>query len=253
MPEICVVLGMHKSGTTLVSEILHHSGIRMVENDSVESYDHGNHFEREDTNQFNKRLLGCGEASSIRVVDRLALSSVTPDMRIAAQRLVEAAGAREPAWGFKDPRTCLTYGFWKEILPDHRLVCIFRDVREVHAHYLKRRRYSPVRGLHVLRAWEAYNRCMLDAYDAASPDRRILVDYARLMQDDAELARLGAFLARDLIDCRIAGLRRSNSSETPRLRREAWVYRQLSGRDVLALDGEIRSLAEAEAAGFGRG
>jgi hypothetical protein len=66
MPEICVVLGMHKSGTTLVSEILHHSGIRMVENDSVESYDHGNHFEREDTNQFNKRLLGCGEASSIR-------------------------------------------------------------------------------------------------------------------------------------------------------------------------------------------
>ncbi|WP_170314610.1 sulfotransferase [Aquibium carbonis] len=253
MPEICVVLGMHKSGTTLVSEILHHSGIRMVEDDSAETYDLGNHFEREDTNRLNKRLLDCGEAPSIRVVDRLDLAGVTPDLRVAAQALVEAAGARDPAWGFKDPRTCLTYDFWKAVLPEHRLVCVFRDVREVHAHYLKRRRYAPLRGLHVLRAWEAYNRCMLDAYTAAPSHRRILVDYARLMRDDVELARLGAFVGRNLVDRRIAGLRRNAPVETARLRCEAWLHKRSTGRDAMALDREIRTLAEIEAAGFVRG
>lgn len=47
---IFVVLGMHKSGTTLVSQILHHSGIPMGDGfDENVTYDGGNKYEREST------------------------------------------------------------------------------------------------------------------------------------------------------------------------------------------------------------
>jgi hypothetical protein len=47
---ICVFLSMHKSGTTLVSEILHHSGINMGDDiDEHVSYDRGNKYEHEST------------------------------------------------------------------------------------------------------------------------------------------------------------------------------------------------------------
>ena len=47
--NVFVVLGMHKSGTTLVSDILHRSGVPMVEVRSSEGYDQGNKMERDAT------------------------------------------------------------------------------------------------------------------------------------------------------------------------------------------------------------
>ena len=43
---IYVVLGMHKSGTTLISQILHHSGVNMggAEIETSRSYDEGNKY-----------------------------------------------------------------------------------------------------------------------------------------------------------------------------------------------------------------
>ena len=65
---IYIVLGMHKSGTTLLSQILHHSGISMGENfnESV-SYSQGNKYERETTQQINKEILGDPTAYSIDI------------------------------------------------------------------------------------------------------------------------------------------------------------------------------------------
>ncbi len=43
---IYVIFGMHKSGTTLVAEMLHKSGINMGDFDESVSYDIGNQYER---------------------------------------------------------------------------------------------------------------------------------------------------------------------------------------------------------------
>ena len=58
---IYVVLGMHKSGTTLVAKMLHASGINMGESiDESADYSAGNHYERQSTAELNHVLLeGC--------------------------------------------------------------------------------------------------------------------------------------------------------------------------------------------------
>ena len=62
-----VVLGMHKSGTTLVSQMLHQSGIAMVEEaDAAAGYDDGNQWEREATKLVNHTLLGSAGLYSLR-------------------------------------------------------------------------------------------------------------------------------------------------------------------------------------------
>ena len=66
---IHVVLGMHKSGTTLVSELLHHAGIDMVDAaDPDTSYDHGNKWERDSTKQVNHAILGSAGTFSLKTV-----------------------------------------------------------------------------------------------------------------------------------------------------------------------------------------
>ena len=54
---IFVILGMHKSGTTLVSQTLHASGINMGDFDSSLTYDTNNKFERHNTQELNRDML----------------------------------------------------------------------------------------------------------------------------------------------------------------------------------------------------
>ena len=52
-----VVLGMHKSGTTLLSQVLHHSGIDMGEIPDGVSYDKGNKYEDQESFHINMELI----------------------------------------------------------------------------------------------------------------------------------------------------------------------------------------------------
>jgi len=55
---IYVILGMHKSGTTLVSSLLHNADINMIEDTAEQDYDKGGYYERESTLQLNYDILG---------------------------------------------------------------------------------------------------------------------------------------------------------------------------------------------------
>ncbi len=195
---IAVVLGMHKSGTTLVAEILHRAGIAMVEAVPEDSdYDHRFYFERAEVVAINKELLG-GDAYS------LDTALLQPQLRDEAlrQRIANLVAALESAgtdWGFKDPRTCLTWPLWRELLPPHRLVCVYRHPLAVERHYRLRNRQSSFR---ALRAWSAYNARVLEAHCGARPGTSVLISYDALMADAGELARLGEFLGRPLPDLR---------------------------------------------------
>ncbi len=54
---IYIVLGMHKSGTTLVAQTLHAAGINMGDFDESLTYDTNNKYERHDTQELNRDLL----------------------------------------------------------------------------------------------------------------------------------------------------------------------------------------------------
>lgn len=213
---IHVVLGMHKSGTTLVSQLLHRSGIPMVEEvDSARGYDEGNQWERSATKMVNHALLGTLGRYSLRAHRRGPLR-VTEETTARMQAIVAECSARHADWGFKDPRTCLTYDAWAGLLPPHRLIVVYRRPEEAWAHYWNSTR-GP-RRLTVLREflprWCEYNAAILRTLETATAPA-IVLHYTRLMDDDRELARLGDFVGRNLSDQRRPGMRRSRPRPSP--------------------------------------
>jgi hypothetical protein len=214
---IYVVLGMHKSGTTLVSQTLHKSGISMGrEFDESRSYDQGNQWERRESWLINLEIVGAVESGYFSL-DRSTRHTGAPTPRIADRmRALIAAGSNEADdWGFKDPLSCLTYEQWAHVLPEHRVIAVYRDPGAVMRHY-RCRRWDVVRAWRVLRAWSQYNRGVTDALERAGRNG-LCLRYEALMSDEAEFERLRQFVGRDLADMRRASSQRAHGAH--RLRR----------------------------------
>ena len=123
---IYIVLGMHKSGTTLVSQTLHLSGIDMGDGfDANVYYDLGHKYEREETWRLNENILAARDVHSTMIRRPPALKlSVTQQQ--AMKQIIEDNCDRHSDWGFKDPRTCLIYPEWEAALPPHKLIVVYR-------------------------------------------------------------------------------------------------------------------------------
>jgi hypothetical protein len=212
---IHVVLGMHKSGTTLVSQILHHSGIVMVEEvDESTGYDEGNQWEREVTKSVNHALLGSEGLYSLHTRRRGPLGT-TPDVQRRMAEIISSCSARHTDWGFKDPRTCLTYEAWAPMLPEHAITVVYRRPEEAWAHYWAstrgRRRLTVFH--EFLPAWCEYNAAIVALLQTASTPW-IVLPYTRLMESDTEFRRLEAFIGRPVADRRQPGMRRSHAARS---------------------------------------
>jgi hypothetical protein len=114
--------------------------------------------------------------------------------------VVNDCDARYENWGFKEPLTCLTYPLWKKVLPEHRVVGVYRSPVEVMNHY-RVSIQQPQLGWRVLRAWQNYNRGLLEAL-ADMGENGLLLRYEELMNGDGEFQRLEKFLERPLEDMR---------------------------------------------------
>ena len=238
--KVAVVLGMHKSGTSLISEILHRSGIDMVEQEPNLGYDEGFHFERRVTGEINKDLLGARDKHSLDTTTPVDAASTDPEIRREAAGFIADMSERGTDWGFKDPRTCLTYDFWRSVLPAHKLICIFRDVAEVHRHYARVKKGSASR---VLNAWFRYNEGMLKAFEGTPESDRLALHYGSFMENDEGLTALSRFLGRPLADCRSDRLMRSKGAPQPTFRMKSAFHRLATAQDVNALNFRLREIA----------
>jgi hypothetical protein len=140
-----IVLGMHRSGTSLTVRLLVDLGIHMGSwlSRDAESV----HFQR-----LNRRVYGAARSKWAAVdplVEKMRSSAFVDGQTQATERalldrrvmyrrpviadffgreLWEAIGRGEsPAWGWKDPRTILTFPIWLSIFPQARWVHILRN------------------------------------------------------------------------------------------------------------------------------
>jgi hypothetical protein len=157
-------------------------------------------------------------------------------MKVVASQAERDRIAREVArmqdlhddWGFKDPRTCITYPIWNEILPEHTVIGIYRALPEVWAHEAKAHWTS--RSLwKTMRMWVDYNRRLADVVEGrihyGLPT--ILLSFESLMSGDEELDRLQRFMDRKLADPRRSTRYRSRSRSTRRIKLTGYVMGQL--------------------------
>ena len=211
---IYVILGMHKSGTTLVSQILHHSGINMGENiDDEVSYDRGNKYEREATFSLNLEILGLKSDRFIHYAAPDTLS-ITEIQRVRMREIIRNCNEAYPHWGFKDPRTALTYPLWVSELPEHKLIVVYRSPGELWPRFC----YKPVHHIYknpyvawrLVKRWCEHNSNILN-YLQNTTMNFLALNYRKLLTMDTEFDRLQEFVGIELCDQRRQDLYRSRS------------------------------------------
>lgn len=232
---IYVVLGMHKSGTTLVSQILHHSGINMDDElDESVSYDGGNKYERQSILHLNMEILGLED---YQVIDFRSptMPSATADQQRQMERIVADCTARYEEWGFKDPRTCLTYPLWAEALPEHRIIIVYREPSQLRKRFVSP---HPLRSYRVprqtwlyLNRWYEHNMNIIKYLQSTKCDY-IVMSYNELMTGDREFDRLQHFVGRDLADRRLKDLYRGRGIRSHLFMTVDWLLKRRRGHNA---------------------
>jgi GT2 family glycosyltransferase/glycosyltransferase involved in cell wall biosynthesis len=114
--------------------------------------------------------------------DRLA------PIRRKAELLIEGFDGR-PVWGWKDPRSCLTFPFWRQLLPRLKTIIIVRHPLEAAYSMNERNGTSYALGL---RLWEIYHRRLITH---APSQGRLVTNYEMFFdQPELELQRIASFI-----------------------------------------------------------
>lgn len=112
---ICVA-GMPRSGTSLVTQLLHQSGLYLGPSDDMMPPSPNNtdgFWENLSFVRVNERLLASGGGTWFAPPGALR---PTPQIVADARAAIARFDGHEP-WGWKDPRNALTFSFWRELLP----------------------------------------------------------------------------------------------------------------------------------------
>jgi hypothetical protein len=237
---------MHKSGTTLVAQILHHSGVNMVDDlDENVSYDQGNKYERQSVLRINMDILGLPNYEVIGLEAPSAIGA-TPDQRRRMEDIVTACAESYGDWGFKDPRTCLTYPLWADVLPEHKIIAVYREPGQLAKHFVSphplRAYRAPATTWRYINRWYEYNMMIIKHLNMSSRGH-LMLSYNELMRGDREFDRLQAFVGRELVDRRRKDLYRGRDAGNSLFRACDWLLKRRRGRstsDVMALLGRLR-------------
>ncbi|HEX4689357.1 MAG TPA: sulfotransferase [Solirubrobacteraceae bacterium] len=201
-PCVVVVLGFHRSGTSMTTELLHRLGAHVGPLDGLLAADAldnpRGYWEPRRLIELNDQLLAAlgGSAIDPPRLDAGWQRDPSLDMlrREAAAWLASTFG-EAPVWALKDPRLCLTLPFWQELLAEHtddvRYVLCLRSPVETAASLLRRPYDPPLAAAEWGEQWLAHIGAALAATRGAP---RLLVAYDDLLREDAEeAARLADF------------------------------------------------------------
>jgi hypothetical protein len=162
-----IVLGMHRSGTSMAGRLLNLMGCYFAEEGSeviIPAKDENpkGFWERRDVVELNDGLIE-GEGAiwdcPLKFDTERIEGGKAERFAVEAKKVVEEMDGHGP-WFLKDPRFCLTLPMWRKVLEGPIVVHVFRAPLEVAMSFRKRNGASLSAGLalweyHVLRAVEA--------------------------------------------------------------------------------------------------
>lgn len=160
MGQAAVILGMHRSGTSLVAKILHEMGFYFGEDSELMSAKVENptgFWERHDVMDLNDRILTKVDASWVKVsglVEMDISKEVGNEFDEEIKAIVESLELKSKKWCIKDPRLCLTWPVWKTYLEEPILVLVFRHPGEVGISLHTRNKFPQEFGQSL---WHYYN------------------------------------------------------------------------------------------------
>lgn len=121
---IVVIVGMHRSGTSLLTRLLNICGLYLGKPNELTGPSKGNelgHWENKKFVAINKQIISQfhTDGSLSGVPDFPSDAFSRPEVIELGQKaikIIDEMNSRAPLWGWKDPRNCLTLPFWQKVL-----------------------------------------------------------------------------------------------------------------------------------------
>ncbi len=210
--KILIIAGMHRSGTSLMTQWLNKCGLH-VGDDLLEAgtgNDNG-HFEDLDFLNSHKALL-----KSRRLSDNgftaTRLAPLSHEEKDKLRDIIHYKNDFNSQWGWKDPRTCLFLDVYNELIPDAFYFVVLRDYQSVISsliyrmykqkvekyeqkkgfssfvwkHFIKKNKLQKLKTKYsrrFLQIWIAYNEAILQQVKKCSPEHYFITDYKVLFEN----------------------------------------------------------------------
>lgn len=187
MSEQLVIAGFHRSGTSLAAGLLHHAGLFLGYEllDALPSNPYG-HFEDVDVVRLHGGILADNDLTWL--VGAPLLPVIRDERWRRMREIVERRNAENALWGFKDPRACLFMMPWKYLMPDMKVLLVYRHFADSTYSLAKRHSSDLFEGkgqehLHLklwrepdlaLRMWVAHNDALI-SFARAYPEDTLTV------------------------------------------------------------------------------
>jgi len=187
-----IILGMHRSGTSLVSGLLTTLGVYMGKDfDGPTPSNPVSHFEDMEFRKLNDRILkfSGGEWDNLPKESEIRKSQKKFSKPIVS--LVKKR-SKYKIWGWKDPRTVLTIDLYMQSLKNPYFIIVFRNPLSI-ALSLNNRESRPIKS--GLKLSSVYNQRMVNFLKKYPNTKKILINYEDLILDPvSELRKIIEFI-----------------------------------------------------------
>ncbi|WP_183566668.1 sulfotransferase [Mucilaginibacter sp. SP1R1] len=211
-----IIAGMHRSGTSLISQWLARCGLQLGERQlGPGSGNADGHFEDMEFLKMHEEVLADHNLPTSGLTDA-HIDHLSVYEKEKLKSIIRVKQRLYDQWGWKDPRTCLFLDVYQELLPDACYLIILRDYQSVVSSLLRRgfkvidKKYMARKYLsrlvwqkfrHVrrqqsfyiehaqefLKVWIAYNQDILNCIKTLNTDAFVVISYTMLNQTDVRL------------------------------------------------------------------
>jgi hypothetical protein len=147
--KVICILGMHRSGTSLVARLLNICGVALGESEellSSNAFNRMGYWENKRVIKINDEILkafGGSWDNPPKMPLGWERSQRINNLRVQAYEFAKKMSERYEFWAFKEPRTCLLLPFWKSIIPEMIYIIPMRYPEEI-ADSIRRRNKIPL-------------------------------------------------------------------------------------------------------------
>lgn len=156
-----IILGMHRSGTSCLAGSLQQLGVSLGEVSKSNKYNAKGNRENQQIIALNDDILKTSGGDWKTPPKKIIWTTNHEQIR---DKIINALATQNTShWGFKDPRTLLTFDFWKQGLPSNfKIIGTFRHPLEVIHSLANRPPPFHVPEQQGLALWEHYNKIFLN-------------------------------------------------------------------------------------------
>ena len=137
--KVLIILGMHRSGTSLTAQWMHKCGINMGDELMPPTEDNKQgYWEDMDFYRLHQEILSANGLHPDGLYGNLRKLTLNDLYKNKMQSLIENKNRREKPWGWKDPKTCLFIEQYNRLVKNAFYLIVYRNPEEVIDSLLRR-------------------------------------------------------------------------------------------------------------------